>query len=188
MTKLQSPQFDLNSYINSYASADMLVLAGQGWHESIDNDDFEEYTYLIGFGLSSSTSTIPATPLATGIVNGYLLNQFALDWYEDHLRIATTTSEKWGRITLTGADGVSSTTYAVTAMSESQVMVLALEGTQFKEVGRVEELGVDEVSCAFLNRYLRSKKGIYLVLFLNDHKLAFLCFSNLSTNARAFPL
>jgi len=150
----RSGAFLPTSYINTYASADMLVLAGQGWHESIDNDGYEEYTYLIGFGLSSSTSTIPATPLATGIVNGYLLNQFALDWYEDHLRVATTTSAKWGRITSTGADGASSTTYAVTAMSESQVMVLALEGTQFKEVGRVEELGVDE--------------RIYAVRFMGD--------------------
>jgi len=139
-----------SSYIKTYASNDLLVLAGQGWHTSSNSDDggYEQYTYLIGFSLATGAAGA-AVPLATGIVNGYLLNQFALDWYQNHLRVATTTSAKWGSQVI---DGVNS--YSMISMSESQVMVMALEGVEFNEVGRVEELGIDET--------------IYAVRFMDD--------------------
>ena len=77
--------------------------------------------------------------LASGSVDGYLLNQFAMDEHEGVLRVASTTTPwGWG----SGPD------------SESRVTILGQEGDGLVEVGRVVGLGETE--------------QIYSVRFLGD--------------------
>lgn len=67
--------------------------------------------------------------VASGEVDGFLLNQFAMDEHEGHLRVASTSSPSWW-----GGD----------SDSVSQVTVLATEGDRLEEVGRVDGLGETE--------------------------------------------
>src|SRR5690606_18016037 len=65
----------------------------------------------------------------SGHVDGTLLNQFALDEHEGHLRVATTTGSPWDE-----GDGE----------SESHVVVLAPGDGALEPVGRVSGLGRGE--------------------------------------------
>ena len=69
-----------------------------------------------------------ATHLASGATPGTLVNQFAMSWHEDHLRVATTI-EDWNG----GAPSV------------SELATFAVEGDRLVERGRVGNLGVTEV-------------------------------------------
>lgn len=71
--------------------------------------------------------------VASGDVDGFLLNQFAMDEHEGHLRIATTTEPESFRAE--GGDGA----------SESSVTVMATAGDKLNVVGRVDGLGVTEL-------------------------------------------
>lgn len=67
--------------------------------------------------------------VASGDVDGFLLNQFAMDEHEDHLRVASTSAPSW---------------WGGAADSVSQVTVLAADGNRLEEVGRVSGLGETE--------------------------------------------
>ena len=71
------------------------------------------------------------TYVASGEVDGFLLNQFAMDEFEGNLRVASTTTPDWW-----GGGGA--------AESESQVTVLSTEGDRLETIGSVGELGVTE--------------------------------------------
>ncbi len=71
------------------------------------------------------------TYVASGDVPGFLLNQFAMDEYEGHLRVASTSAPWWWG----GGDGDE---------SQSRVTVLATDGDQLVETGVVDGLGVTE--------------------------------------------
>lgn len=66
-----------------YASESAIYLAQQGWNES-------ETTAIHKFTTKNEAT---AEYAATGAVAGYLINQFAMDEYKDHLRVATTGNE-----------------------------------------------------------------------------------------------
>jgi hypothetical protein len=78
----------------------------------------------------------PGSPqyVASGRVDGWLLNQYSLSEYDGHLRVATTT-EKWTDVAPPD-DGV--------PPSESGVSVLAQRGNRLVEVGSVGGLGKGE--------------------------------------------
>ncbi|QLQ35734.1 beta-propeller domain-containing protein [Micromonospora robiginosa] len=66
--------------------------------------------------------------VAAGTVPGRLINQYALSEWDGHLRVATTTGDRWGR----GGDSVSG------------VHVLRTDGARLTEVGAVTGLGRGE--------------------------------------------
>ena len=68
------------------------------------------------------------TYVASGDVDGFLLNQFSMDEYDGRLRVASTSAPWWR----SGED------------SQSRVTVLATEGKQLVVEGMVEGLGVTE--------------------------------------------
>ena len=76
-----------------YASAGALYLSvpheqsGHGWYPSMS--DVKEASTVHKFGLE--TEQAQARYLASGVVKGRVLNQFAMDEYQGYLRIATTT-------------------------------------------------------------------------------------------------
>ena len=153
----------LASYLakNIYASAEKLVIAGEGYEEDEDGD-WVESTLLFTYDLDGASST----PESIGVVPGSLLNQFSLDHYvgddgEDYLRVATTTWAKWGYLGENEGWGQKEE-------STNQVMILSMqskdEGEQastMKIVGEITGLGVDEriYACRFVG-----DKG-YLVTF-----------------------
>ena len=115
-----------------YASPEHLFVATNVWvpQEMVGDARLasieEDYSTAIhAFDISGSG---PARYLASGSVDGHLLNQFSMDEYEGHLRVATTDGSPWG----------------ATQASESAVSVLAFDGDRLVQVGRVGDLGKGE--------------------------------------------
>lgn len=116
-----------------YASTDNLYVATQNWQAwqwsrlGDDGDGPEGVTTEIHkFDI---TSDIRTEYVASGQVEGYLLNQFAMDEHAGDLRVASTTSPNWWG---SGAD------------SESMVTVLRDFGDELKRIGHVDGLGRTE--------------------------------------------
>ena len=77
----------------TYASEDNLFIAQTSWYWWDGwSDDFEVSTRIHRFSLDGADSIYEAT----GEVSGWLLNQFSMGEYEDHLRVATTDWGWWG--------------------------------------------------------------------------------------------
>lgn len=116
-----------------YASADNLYVATQNWDdwrwlETGDPADRPDgpTTDIHKFDISDRATT---EYVASGEVEGYLLNQFAMDEHEGMLRVAsTTTPNGWG----SGPD------------SESRISVLRETGNSLARIGMVDGLGKTE--------------------------------------------
>jgi hypothetical protein len=110
-----------------YATGDSLYVADRGqWWAS----DTDPGTHIHKFDLSGTGK--PAY-VASGEVDGYLLNQYSMSEHAGHLRIATTTQD---------LSRPPATT--VEPESESQVVVLAERDGRLAEIGRVGGLGRGE--------------------------------------------
>ncbi len=118
-----------------YASTESLYVATARWvpwwtFEA--EEDFIEAAENAGsqihkFDISSTESS---DYVASGQVQGYLLNQFAMSEHEGLLRVATTTEPNWGR--------------GAFPDQESLVTVLETSGNELVEVGKVGGLGEGE--------------------------------------------
>ncbi len=135
-----------------YASTDNLYIATQNWGwqwggpvplpaeaaspgSAPVDDPGPPPTLIHQFRLDDGTA---ATYVASGMVEGRLLNQFAMSEYNGDLRVATTTDD-WG---------------GFGDQSESTVFVLRPEGDELKQISSVGGLGKDE--------------QIYAVRFIDD--------------------
>ncbi len=135
-----------------YASADNLYVATQNWNwgwggpvpvdaeitapdTAPDEDPGPPPTLIHQFRLDDGTA---ATYVASGTVEGRLLNQFAMSEYNGDLRVATTTDD-WG---------------GFGEQSESTVFVLRPEGDELRQISSIGGLGTDE--------------QIYAVRFIGD--------------------
>jgi hypothetical protein len=115
-----------------YASAGSLYVATQRWMdwEVLERADRAEaaeghVTQIHRFDISGSGG---ARYRASGQVTGWLLNQFSMDEYGGHLRVASTDSPPFGEV----------------QSSESMVTVLAERDGRLAEIGRVGGLGKGE--------------------------------------------
>jgi hypothetical protein len=124
-----------------YATQSDLILAGRGWR--YDNDGrWDEYTYLMSFDLADSNTAFGAVPKAIGEVTGYLKNQFSMDHWNNHLRVATTSFQKWDRVF---DEKTMETSWVVVTNSTSQVSVLKdNDAGELEQVGFVGDLGPSE--------------------------------------------
>ena len=135
-----------------YASTDNLYVATQNWDwqsggvvplddetttpdSAPDEDPGPPPTLIHQFRLDEGTA---ATYVASGMVEGRLLNQFAMSEYNGDLRVATTTDDGGG----------------FGDQSESTVFVLRPEGEDLRQISSVGGLGKDE--------------QIYAVRFIGD--------------------
>ena len=135
-----------------YASSDNLYVATQNWNwqwggpvplaveegapdTAPEGDPGPPPTLIHQFRLDTGTG---ATYVASGQVEGRLLNQFAMSEYNGDLRVATTTDD-WG---------------GFGDQSESTVFVLRPEGDELRQISSVGGLGKDE--------------QIYAVRFIDD--------------------
>ncbi len=115
-----------------YASSDRLIVATSPWGdwsrpfgaERAPKDTIT--TSLHSFDISDPRQ---ATYAASGIVEGTLINQFALSEINGLVRVATTTDDPWG---------------VSTTESESALTIFAEEGTELVETGSVGGLGKTE--------------------------------------------
>ncbi|MGD2061463.1 MAG: beta-propeller domain-containing protein, partial [Acidimicrobiia bacterium] len=126
-----------------YSSSESLYVATQKWEDwrwlqTGEEGDRPEgpTTEIHKFDIGDAAST---TYLASGSVDGYLLNQFAMDEHRGVLRVASTTGPGW---------------WGSSTDSESQVAVLDQVGDELLEVGKLAGLGATE--------------RIYSVRFLGD--------------------
>jgi len=76
-----------------------------------------------------------ATPIATGTVQGRILNQYSMSEHMDNLRVATTIDPTWF---FDGTGG------GIVTESSNQVHVLSPEGSSLRVVGSVENIAVGE--------------------------------------------
>lgn len=115
-----------------YASHDSLYVATQNWQtwrwaQGGGDDEPEGVTTEIHkFDISNHRTT---RYTASGVIDGYLLNQFAMDEHNGFLRTASTSSPNW---------------WGGTSDSESMVTVLRDDDGELVEVGRVDGLGKTE--------------------------------------------
>ena len=77
-----------------YASTNVLLIAAKGHKFWRSDSIWKDNTYIIGFSLNDDGSRVQGR--GVGTVPGYLLNQWALDVWDDHIRVASTTEGKWG--------------------------------------------------------------------------------------------
>jgi hypothetical protein len=120
----------------TYASADSLYLASPFWEPGdTDTSPGHASTNLFKFELAPD-----AVPLvATGEVDGEVLNQFLMDEQGDDLRIATTAMEPGVEL------GAPASDVPVPMPSTSNgVYVLRQSGNELKVVGSVTKLGITE--------------------------------------------
>ena len=76
-----------------YATRDMLFLASQGYDEHpLSRSGFIQTTFILGFSLDGDGA---AKGAIVGKAPGTVLNQFSMDFYDGHLRVATTTWSDW---------------------------------------------------------------------------------------------
>jgi hypothetical protein len=116
-----------------YSSTESLYVATQKWDDfrwlaTGDEDDRPDgpTTDIHKFDASTPEAT---TYLASGSVEGYLLNQFAMDEHRGVLRVASTTTPGW---------------WGSGTESESRVTILDQVGGELVAVGMVDGLGETE--------------------------------------------
>jgi len=145
-----------STYMDIYATSNTILLGARGYEAVPNKSYWNEYTYLVAFEFVNGA----AVPSAVGKVQGYILNQFSMDYYNGFIRVATTTSEKWGELSMddTKLNSFQSKKmkkkWGAIAPSTNQVYILKKEGSAYNIVGEVLDLGTTE--------------SIYSVRFLQD--------------------
>ncbi len=113
-----------------YASTDRLAVSTTrwegdfNWEEGIPADQETYITSFHSFDISDPSTT---SYVASGSVEGYLLNQYSMSEFEGYLRVAVTEGAPWGD-----------------QSSQSSVIVLEEQGSELVTVGEVGGLGKGE--------------------------------------------
>ena len=147
-----------------YASLDSLYVASTNWSWwwwwGEDGDRPEIVTHLHKFSFDADNGT--AVYQASGSVPGYVLNQFSMDEFDSHLRVATTLPDWWWW----GNEEEN--------QSESYVTILRQDNGKLNQVGQVAGLGLGEQ--IFSVRFIKEKG--YVVTFRQVDPLYVLDLSN----------
>jgi DNA excision repair protein ERCC-4 len=135
-----------NGWGHTYATDDMLMIAGQGWNWNVGMGGSVQTTYLHGFALRDGR----ATPAAVGRLEGALLDQYAVDIVDGYMRVATTIrNNMWAMVRpLNGGDVV--VQEQTVPRTENYIIVLKIpalsdpsKSALLEEVGRTKSLGKD---------------------------------------------
>ena len=110
-----------------YASTDRVAIATPRWPELDENGNPDSEEFNTALHTFDITDPDRAGYVASGLVDGTLLNQFSLSEYEGRLRVATTAGSPWGA-----------------ESSESFVSILEEQDGVLQVVGQVGGLGRGE--------------------------------------------
>jgi len=135
----------------TYASKNLLVLSGEGFRlanvtvtdgEVRDCQVAYDYTFLVTFDLDGAGKE-GALLGAAGDVEGSILSgnrgQFSMDYFDDHLRVAASSTARYGYCPLEDGDKL----WKRFDPAKSQVSVLKEESGDLVQVGITDDLGTD---------------------------------------------
>ena len=80
-----------------YASAETLVIANRGYQFDSSTKSWNQNTFVTTFSIRDSYLS-GAKILGAAQLPGYLLNQYSIDIWDGHLRLASTINFRWGCI------------------------------------------------------------------------------------------
>lgn len=117
-----------------YASTDSLYLATHPWYSGLwwgwdGMEDQNEVSFVHKFDLKSNP--VRAVYVASGAIEGHVLNQFSMDEEDGRLRVATTTEARW-------------VSENETELSKNHLFVLGQEGEELVVEGSVRNLAKGE--------------------------------------------
>eukprot|EP00979_Chaetoceros_neogracilis_P014987 scaffold5222_cov282-Chaetoceros_neogracile.AAC.2 len=78
-----------------YASSETLVIANRGYKFDSSKESWSQNTFITSFSISDSYLS-GVKILGAAQLPGYLLNQYSIDIWDGHLRLATTVDSRWG--------------------------------------------------------------------------------------------
>ena len=128
-----------------YATSNRLFLASRGY-ESDKEVGYIENTLIYAFKLPQDASS-RANPIGVGKVPGNVLNQFSLDFYEGHLRVATTVRGRSACVLLDEGNPTSSCQWKQIRGPINRITILKMpsdesgDETLMEVTGRTEPLG-----------------------------------------------
>lgn len=141
-----------SSWGYTYATDDMLIVTAQGWNWNSNLGGSSQTTYLLGLRLDGAS----ATPHAVGSLDGYLLNQYSVDIFDGHLRVATTIQSFWPFFSDVVVDDVNGTMTtdiiefpSPQFLTQNYITVLEIpvvtadQPAELKVVGQTKSLGKD---------------------------------------------
>jgi len=134
-----------SSWARFYGATDALVIAGQGWKYVPQSGTSIQATYFLGFSVDGASSA----PHSVGKVDGYLLNNHAIDVVDNVLRVATSIRTSWivRPVVLEDAAGQNATkedefiVEEVPSSTQNYIITLAMPGMDGSDSGMMKELG-----------------------------------------------
>ena len=130
-----------------YASTTFVSTQSLGSNYNEATGDWDQSTFILGFDISGDSPT----PFCYGEVPGHPINQYSVDLYDGHLRVATTES-RWSE-----TDSVSRTTNKISVLKLPNI------GAELSLVGETEAFGKPNESI-FAVRFMGEQA--YVVTFL----------------------
>ena len=161
-----------NSYTSTiYASKETLVLSAVGYNYYSSLSSWQENTFLMAFQITQGNTNVQGLGSAT--IPGYLINSYAMDIWDNHLRVASTRRAQWGcnGTSVSTINGVSYTYCTWVQMTDSDNMISVLQlptsgKTGMNLVGYINGLG-DIGESIFAVRFMENR-GFMSTFFQRD--------------------
>ena len=144
----------LSNWATVYASGDVMVMAETSqdswWFWGDEVSDYQEMTNLHVFDISNPGQT---DYIASGRINGTILDQFSLSEYNGNIRVCSTTGQ-WGRWWMDDPEPM---------LSHVFVLGLNADETKYEVIGKVGDIAPNE--SIWSARFIADKA--YIVTFRN---------------------
>ena len=144
----------LSNWATVYASGDVMVMAETSqdswWFWGDEVSDYQEMTNLHVFDISNPGQT---DYIASGRINGTILDQFSLSEYNGNIRVCSTTGQ-WGRWWMDDPEPM---------LSHVFVLGLNVDETEYEVIGKVGDIAPNE--SIWSARFIADKA--YIVTFRN---------------------
>ena len=144
----------LSNWATVYASGDVMVMAETSqdswWFWGDEVSDYQEMTNLHVFDISNPGQT---DYIASGRINGTILDQFSLSEYNGNIRVCSTTGQ-WGRWWMDDPEPM---------LSHVFVLGLNADETEYEVIGKVGDIAPNE--SIWSARFIADKA--YIVTFRN---------------------
>ena len=141
-----------SSYGYKYTIDGWVVFAAQGWEWNWDLRGTSQSTYVTDFSINGTTAS---TAIIGSFPAVYILNQYFLNIYEVHLRVATTI-DSWFVESVPAESGNNASTSwpSATSIIMNQVIILKVltaAGEMMEEVSRISNLDKEDKNITVKN-------------------------------------